>query len=101
MLRASKLKDHKIGRSPSFLKTKSGEIFRELFKVDLLPKTIGLRNDLRTVGPSPSALFIFYFSIHFSIGHCQTRDDNDMPLLCLTMCARAKLRCRRRLCSFL
>ena len=45
--RASKLKDHKIGISPYFLETKSGDILRELFKV--LPKTIGLRNDFRTV----------------------------------------------------
>ena len=45
--RASKLKDHKIGRSPYFYETKSGDFLRELFKV--LPKTIGLRNDLRTV----------------------------------------------------
>ena len=65
------------------------------------PKTIGLRNDLRRAYSSPSALFIVYFSIHFSIERCQTRDDNDMPLLCLTMCARAELRCRRRLGSFL
>ena len=59
----------------------------------MLPKTIGLRNDLRTVPGSPSALFIFYFSIRSL--------DNDMPLLCLTMSARAELKCWRRLGSFL
>ena len=46
--RASKLKDHKIGRSPYFYETKSGDFSRELFKA--LPKTIDLlRNDLPTV----------------------------------------------------
>ena len=49
--RASKLKDHKIGRSPYFYETKSGDFLRELFKA--LHRTIsldrGLRNDLRAV----------------------------------------------------
>ena len=45
--RASKLKDHKIGRSPYFYETKSGDFSRDLSKA--LPKTIDLlRNDLRT-----------------------------------------------------
>ena len=41
IFRASKLKDHKIGRSPYFYETKSGDFSRELFKA--LPKTIGPR----------------------------------------------------------
>ena len=32
--RASKLKDHKIGRSPYLLKSKSGDFLQELFRVE-------------------------------------------------------------------
>ena len=59
-LRASKLKDHKIGRSPYFYETKSGDILRELFKV--LPKTIGLRSDLCTVVLRRCLFFILAFT---------------------------------------
>ena len=39
-LRASKSKDHEIGRSPYFYETKSGDFLRELFKA--FHKIIGL-----------------------------------------------------------
>ena len=58
--RASKLKDHKVGRSPYVLEKKSGDFLQELFKV--LPKTIGLRNDLRTVVLRRWLFFILAFT---------------------------------------
>ena len=89
--RASKLKDHKIGRSPYFYETKSGDFSWELFKA--LPKTKGLlRKDLHTV--VRSALFTFNFGMASQSDVVKPGDDNDMPLLCLTVSACAKLRCR-------
>ena len=73
----------------------------------MLPKTIDLRNDLRTVVLRRCLFFILAFTSQSDVVKpamtmiCHFYDDNDMPLLCLTMCARAKLRCRRRLGSFL
>ena len=49
---------------------------------------------------SPSASFTF-FGIASQSDVVKPGDDNDMPFLCLPMSARAKLRCRRRLGSFL
>ena len=46
-------------------------------------------------------MFTFYFGIASQSDVVEPGDDNDMPLLCLLMSARAKLRCRRRLSSFL
>ena len=45
---------------------------------------------------SPSALFTFYFGIASQSDVVKPGDDNDMPLLCLTVSAyiSAKLRCR-------
>ena len=48
---------------------------------------------------SPSALFTFYFGIASQSDVVKPGDDN--ATLCLTMSACAKLRCRRRLSSFL
>ena len=69
--RASKLKDHKIGRSPYIHETKSGDFSRDLSKA--LPKTIDLlRNDLRTATIGLRRCY-FLFSHRVSIGRCQTR----------------------------
>ena len=63
--RASKLKDHTIGRSPYVLEKKSGDFLQELFKV--LPKTIGLRNDLRTVVLRRWLFFILAFTSQLDV----------------------------------
>ena len=70
-LRASKLKDHKIGRSPYFKGTKSGDFLRKLFKA--LPKTIGLPGY-----GSPSALYTFYLGIASKSNIIKPGDDNDI-----------------------
>ena len=80
--RASKLKDHKIGRSPYFYETKSGDFSRELFKA--LPKTIGLlRNDLHTVVLRRCLLFILASDV------VKPGDGNDMPVGCHPLCGGA------------
>ena len=50
---------------------------------------------------SPSALFTFYYDIASESDVVEPGDDNIMPLLCFPVAARAKLRCRRRLSSFI
>ena len=79
-----------------FLRIKIGRFFkRELFNA--LPKTIGIRNDLRTVVLWHCLLFILAPRLNRTLSN----QAMTMALLCLTMSARAKLRCRRRLGCFL
>ena len=78
-----------------FLRIKIGRFLRELLKA--LPKTIGKRNDLRTVALWRCLLFILAPSLNRTLSN----QAMTMRLLCLTMSARAKLRCRRRLGCFL
>ena len=73
--RASKLKDHKIGRSSYFYETKSGDFSRERFKA--LPKTIGLlRNDLRAVVLRRCLLFMLALRLN------RTLSNPAMTLIC-------------------
>ena len=66
--RASKLKDHKIGRSPYVYETKSGDFSRELFKAH--PKTIYiLRNDFRTVVLRRWLLFILASRLNWTLSN--------------------------------
>ena len=58
----------------------------------MLPKTIGLRNDLRTVVLRRCLFFMLAFTSQSDV--VNPAMTYDMPLLCLTMSARAKLRCR-------
>ena len=69
------MKDHKIGRSPYFHETKSGDFSRELFKA--LPKTIGILILSHAYG-SPSALFTFYFGTASQSDVVKPGDDNDI-----------------------
>ena len=78
-----------------FLRIKIGIFLRELFKA--LPKTIGIRNDLRTVVLWRCLLFILAPRLNRTLSN----QAMTMPLVCLTMSARAKRRCRRRLGCFL
>ena len=85
------MKDHKD--LPIYRKQNREIFLRELFKA--LPNKIGLRNViLRRAYRSSSALFIFYFGIASQSDVVEPGDDNDVPLLCHPMSARAKLRCR-------
>ena len=83
------------GEISLFLRIKIGRFFTELFKA--LPKTIGIRNDLRTVVLWGCLLFILAPRLNRTLSN----QAMTMPRLCLTMSARAKLRCRRRLGCFL
>ena len=65
--------------------------------IKALPKTIGIRNDLRTVVLWRCLLFILAIRLNRTLSN----QAMIMPLLCLTMSARAKLVCRRRLGCFL
>ena len=87
-LRASKLKDHKIARSPIF-KKQNREIFCGNFSMRFLKR---YRPTQWLAYGSSSALFTFYFGI---------ASQSAMTLVCLSVSSRAKLRCRRRLGSFL
>ena len=78
-----------------FLRIKIGSFLRELFKA--LPKTIGIRNDLRTVVLWRCLLFILAPRLNRTLSN----QAMTMPLLCLTMSARAKLRCRCQFGCFL
>ena len=84
MYRASKLKDHKIGRSPYFYETKSGDFSRELFKA--LPKTIDLLcNDLRTVVLRRCLLYILASRLN------RTLSNPAMAMICHFYASRCPL----------